>query len=437
MARTHLPKRLSRRQLLRSVAAGAGQLGLTLALGACGNPLDLATAPPTPQPQRVVLWSFLGDALNAIGASFSKAHPEVLLTVEQRRYDRSHEDLIRNLGTGEGAPDIFMSDISYLGRVRAAGGLTDLASAPFDAATLKPDMIASLWEYGSFEGRQVVLPWALGVGLGWYRPDILSAAGLPSEPGEVQQAAATWEGWLELDAALRRANPKTALIDAAVDLFGARAAQQGLGWLDGPKLLIEERGVPAAKLVAAARANDIPALSNGQQSMRRIIDGRLSGMVDGSWQRFFLQNDALQTNGQWRVIRAPGGDYLAGGLFLGIPAQSRAKEAAWSFVRYMCASAEGQNATFAATGAFPPYRPAWDDPLYDRPVDFFGGQAAYRLIADAADHLPGGAISPHDQALGQIAQDAAEKVARDGADPEQAMADAEAAALGQIPDLMR
>jgi multiple sugar transport system substrate-binding protein len=427
---------LSRRQLLRRVAAGAGQLGLALALGACGSPLE-ATPPPTPQPQRVVLWSFLGPAADAVGANFSKAHPEITLTIEQRRYDRSHTDLIRTLGEGEGAPDIFMSDISYLGRIREAGGLTDLASAPFDAATIKGDMVESLWGYGTFEGRQVALPWALGVGLGWYRPDVLSAAGLPSEPEDVQREAATWEGWLALDAALRRANPKTALIGSASDLFRARAAQQGIGWLEGNRLLIEERGVPAAKLVQAALDSDIPAASGGDQIMRRIVDGRLSGMVDGSWQRFFLQQEALQTNGQWRVIRAPGGDYLAGALFLGIPAQSRVKEAAWAFVRYMCASAEGQNATFAATGAFPPYRPAWADPLYGRPVDFFGGQVAYRLIAEAADNLPGGAVSPHDQALDDIVQRAAEKVAREGADPEQAMADAEAEALGQIPDLTR
>jgi multiple sugar transport system substrate-binding protein len=433
MSNRSQPRLLSRRSFLRQAA-----MGLSLAtLSACSSPFAPPTPPPTPQPIAITMWSFLGGTSETLRAGFDQAFPQITLTIEERSYDRSHQQLIQSLTSGSGAPDIFMADLNFLGQIKATGGLTNLADEPFNAAAFKNDIVAAAWEYGSLDGRQVVMPWLMGVGLGWYRPDILAAAGLPSKPEEVQQAAATWQGWLALDRALRKANDQASLLSSAIDLFNARAAQQGQGWVEGQQLRIAERGTAAAELVAAALESDPDLNQNNDGTMRRIVEGRLAGTVDGSWLRFFLQQDALQTSGQWRVIRAPGGDFLAGAIFLGIPQESANKEAAWEFVRYMSATSTGQNETFKVSGAFPPYKPAWNDPIYQQPVEFFGDQSAYRVMVAAAENIPIGRVSQHDLMITQLISRAIEDLVRNDRDPAEVMDETEAKVQAQIPTLSR
>jgi ABC-type glycerol-3-phosphate transport system substrate-binding protein len=105
---------------------------------------------------------------------------------------------------------------------------------------------------------------------------------------------------------------------------------------------------------------------------------------------------------------------------------------AWDFVQWACCSAEGQNAMFKPTGVFPAYKPAWADPLYDQPQDFFGGQRTFRVWGDIADNVASISRSPYDLQADDIVNAEIAKVLVEGKDPVQAMKDAEAAALKAI-----
>jgi ABC-type glycerol-3-phosphate transport system substrate-binding protein len=422
---------LSRRRFLR--AAGAGALGGLL--GACGA---LQPAAPTATPlteTTITIWNWIDEGLTPLLRSFEQANPGIKVEAERYSYDRAHGQLLSALESGSGAPDVFITDLGALAGLRGRTGLADLGGPPFDGAPLKDDMLPQLWEHIAFEGRLMALPWNVGVGVAWYRADVLEAAGLPTDPVAVREQARSWDGWLALDEALRRKSPKSALIAESLPLFPVAVEQRGHGWVDRGRLLVEEKGVPAAELVAALRERDIPAELGGGAFGRRMVEGGIAGMVNGSWMQFFLQRDFQATSGMWRLARAPGGDFVSGALFLLIPQQSPRQEAAWAFVRSMCASVEGQNGTFQATGALPAYRPAWSDPLYDRPVEFFGGQAAYRLLTQAAAEMPMGTVSPFDQQIDGIVMEEAQEVARGKKLPDEAMADAAAAVRQQIPDL--
>jgi cellobiose transport system substrate-binding protein len=427
---------LKRRKFLQMVGAGGSALGLSAALAACGLPLGEQPAPPaTPQPQTILLWSWVEDAADPIVKSFEQQYPTITVKVEQMGYDQAHGQLARALEAGSGAPDVFITDLNSLAMLREQSGLADLAGPPFDGAVLKDSMIPTLWGYGTHQGRQVALPWIVGLGLAWYRPAVFEAAGLPTDPGAVRDAAASWDEWLGFDAVLRRRSPESFLVAGAQELFGVRVEQQGHGWLEEGRLLVASKGTPAAELVQTARARDIPIEISGSEYARGMIEGHLAGMVNASWMQFFLLRDFAKTAGSWRVTRAPGGDYIAGAMFLVIPQQSQRQEAAWIFAKHLCASVEGQNTTFQATGAFPAYSPAWSDTIYTRPVEFFGGQPAYQVMAQAAAALPPGTVSVHDRQIDVIVQREMARVANKSKDAAQAMADAEAAVRKEIPNL--
>jgi ABC-type glycerol-3-phosphate transport system substrate-binding protein len=383
----------------------------------------------------VVLWHFLGDAADQIISGIEQANPTITIKAESYGYDQAHSRLAGALASGSGAPDVFLTDLQSLGSVLAQPGLADLGAAPFDAAQLRADVVPSVWDVGSVDGRQLAMPWNLGVGAAWYRADTLEAAGLPTDPEAVREQAGTWDGWLALDQALRRANAEAALIAESLPLFGAAVAQQGWGWVDRGKLLVEERGVPAAELLQRLHEQDIPAQISNSERGRGMAAGTMAGMVEPSWTLLFLAEQLPQSAGKWRLARVPGGDFLTSGLFFVIPQQSQRQEAAWTFVRYLCATAAGQNTTFQASGALPAFRPAWSDPLYDRPVEFFGGQPAFRLLAEAAASLPPTLVSRHDLRIADAASRQAQTVATGVKTPQEAMADAERGLLGQLPDL--
>jgi ABC-type glycerol-3-phosphate transport system substrate-binding protein len=426
--------RLTRRSFLR-LAAGAGALGLGGALGACGALPATPAATPLVE-TTITLWSWVDDAAAGVIRGFEQANPQIKVKVENYRYDVAHGRFASALSAGSGAPDVFIADISSMGALREQPGLADLGGPPFDAAQLKGDFLPALWDHAAFQGRLVALPWNLGVGVGWYRADVFEAAGLPTDPSAVGELARSWTDWLALDRALREKSPKVALVAESLRLFPAAAEQQGHGWVEGERLLVEEKLRPAAELLGTLYERDVPAELAGATYARAMIEGGIAGMVDGSWQQYFLLQDFRATAGKWRITRAPGGDFGSGALYLVIPQQSRQQEAAWTLARYLGASAAGQNLAFAASGALPAYKPAWQDGLYDQPVEFFGGQVAYRLLTQAAEGIPPGVVSPLDRQVEQVVWQEAGRVARNGKDPAQALADAEKTILQQIQGLV-
>ena len=70
--------------------------------------------------------------------------------------------------------------------------------------------------------------------------------------------------------------------------------------------------------------------------------------------------------------------------------------------------------------------------MYDDPVEFFGGQRAYRMWANIADNVASISRSPYDLQADDIVNAEMAKVMKEGKDPVQAMVDAEAAALKAI-----
>jgi ABC-type glycerol-3-phosphate transport system substrate-binding protein len=131
-------------------------------------------------------------------------------------------------------------------------------------------------------------------------------------------------------------------------------------------------------------------------------------------------------------VHAPEANYNWGGSFVAIPEQGKNKEVAWEFVQWACATAEGQNALFKKSGVFPAYKPAWQDPLYDAPVDFFGGQRAYRVWTELTSLIKAFPRTPNDVQLDDITNAELTKILKEGKDPATAVKDAQAEALKRI-----
>ena len=440
-----LSRSMSRRDFLRTTGLLTG--GALLA--ACAPAAAPSAAPaasegaaasaPAAEGVEITFWWW--DQVGEIWADgWNERNPDVKLSFVNTPFADAHDKLLTSFAAGSGAPDIASIEIGRVGGFTAKGGLLDLKEV-FEASVYEDDMVAYKWTQGSTEdGRLVCFPWDIGPAGVWYRKDLFEANGLPGEPEEVEKlfsgADHTWDDFFAIAKQLKETSGgKTSLFaDAQTDIYGAVYRQQGEGYQEGNKILIEEKATRPFQLAAQARREELDANIPwwGAEWAAGVKDDAFAGMVIAAWMQGGLTRDQPETVGQWRVVHAPEANYNWGGSFTAIPAQTKHQQEAWDFVQWSCATAEGQNMLFKASGVFPAYKPAWKDPLYEEGVEFFGGQPAYRIWTEIADNIPAILRTPNDLQLDDIVGAELTLVMQEGKDPVQAALDAEAEALKRI-----
>lgn len=434
---------LTRRNFLRLTAA----VGSLSVLAACapatgGQPAADAGGATSEQAEITFWWWDDGGKIWADG--YKEVNPAVTVNFVNTPFADAHDKLLTSFAAGSGAPDVASIEIGRVGGFTAKGGLVDLKEQ-FDAGQFEKDMVSYKWTQGSTEdGRLVCFPWDIGPAGVWYRTDLFEAAGYPTEPEEVEAmiggAERTWDDFFAFAKEFKdKSGGKTSLFaDAGTDIYGATYRQQGEGYQEGDKILIEEKATRPFQLATRARNEQLDANIAwwGAEWQAGLKDNAFAGMVIAAWMQGGLTREQPDLVGKWRVIHAPEANYNWGGSFTAIPQQSKFLNEAWDFVKWSCASADGQNLLFKATGVMPAYKPAWADPLYSEPVEFFGGQAAYKIWTEIADNIPAILRTPNDLQLDDIVGAELTKVLKEGKDPAQAAIDAEAEALNRIKDVV-
>jgi multiple sugar transport system substrate-binding protein len=461
---------LSRRAFLRLAAAGAGTLGLGALLGACGaappsDPLALPTldpsqptlepisgtavpaadaAPPTRPPatsveveQTTLVLGHWDRALRPVLADFERENPGVRVRFIPESYDDYHRSVRSAMVEGKGAPDVAAIGLGWLGIFAERGGLHDLAAPPFDGTSLAGDMVPGAWATATVDGKQLAVPFSIAPAAWWYRADLLAEAGVEDDPATLRSQVQSWDDLLALAQEVKKNKAERSLFYDARDLFYAAVAQEEYGWLDGNKVLIEEKATRAAQLAGQARELKLDAdlvSSNGFNLAMK--NGELAGFFADGGVLGYLTESYADTAGQWRLLPVPGGPAVFSASFLAVPEQSTKPELAWALVKYLAARPKTQNAYLQASASMPAYMPAWAEPLYDAPVDFFGGQPVYRLGADIAREMRPARLSQYQRDATDIVEIELSQVVERAKDPVQAMQEAEAAMLRKAEGLV-
>lgn len=425
---------LSRRRFL----ALTGGLAGGVALGACGG--GGANTPGNKSGVTTISVWYWNDALQSAVDLFHEQQSDIRVNFQKMAWDDVHQKLTTSLAAGSGAPDVVALDFEYLGGFSVRGGLVDLAASPYNAGEYQADMVEYKWTQAtSADERLVAFPWDVAPGGLWYRADIFEKAGLETDPEKVQERVQTFEDWFAIGQEIRHALPDTALVaDAYWDIYYPAMLQRGQSWFEGDQVVVAEKATRALELAKQARELGVDADIDwwGAEWSTGLKNNAFAGMGVANWQQQNLQSSNPETAGNWRVIRTPGGDYSFGGGFLAIPEQSEKKDAAWEFIKFAAGTAEGQNVMLKEAGLFPAYKPAWDDPMYDEPVEFFGGQKALRVWAEASEGTTGNSVHPHFREANEIVDAEIAKVEEQGKSPGQATLDAEKMIVERVPGVV-
>lgn len=251
--------------------------------------------------------------------------------------------------------------------------------APLDAFIERDgiDMAASFGDvlsYASYNGVTYGYPFRSTVEGIWYNKDLFDEAGIPYPDGSW-----TWDEYKEIAQKLTKGTGSGKVYGTYTHVFNGQWApvanevapwygEDGLSNINSEAFRTQlERRKELDDLGYQLSYSQIQATKATQAAY--FLGGKCAMVQAGSW---LLQNIKDQENypHTFRIGVAPlprydesvesTNNFTVAASILAIPANSKHKEEAWRFIRYMV---EEGALRIAATGNYPCYRPAYDDEL--------------------------------------------------------------------------
>ncbi len=414
--------RHDRRSALRTLLAAAGSNVL-------GHGAKASTARRT---LTVAAYPAVDAIIAAAIPLWNKQRPDVEIRLLSRELRDHHTAMTTALSTAAGLPDVMALEVGFLGRFAQGTGLVDLRQAPYSIERHRDKLVRYAYEQArSPRGAIVAMPTDIGPGTLLYRHDLLTQA-------QLDDAALTrsWDAYVEAGKRIKAATGASLIAHARdikdIAIRTGIAAGDGLFFGTGSRVLVNTpRFHRAFELARAVRRNKLDARANAWTSdwIEGFKRGRIATQMMGAWLAGHLNSWlAPDTRGRWRAAQLPGGTFAGwGGTHYALPRQANAanREVAWQFIEWMTLDRRMQLGAFKAQDAFPALLEAHDDPFFDEPIAFLGGQPARRLWRDAAKNITAVEVHKQDSFADEVINTELDKVLDRGKDIASALGDAE------------
>lgn len=400
-------------------------LALTLWLGASG----LAQAQS--QTLTVTAYPALDEIIKAALPLWKKKHPAVEIKLISRAMEDHHKAMSTALSTSSNLPDVMALEFGYLGRFSAGGGFEDLAQPPYRIKDTQARFVPFAFKQATTgSGAVLAAPTDIGPGTLLYRADLLKKAGVSE--AELTQS---WDSFVASGVKIK-ASTGAYLVAHARDIKEILIRSNvkpgdGLYFDAAGKVLVDSpRFVRAFELSRKVRQQKLDGKIGAWSTewSQGFKNGNIATQMSGAWLAGQMASwIAPSTKGLWRAAQLPEKSWSAwGGTFYAIPKAAKNKALAWEFIQLMTLSREAQLSAFKVQDAFPALLEAHNDPFYDQPIEFLGGQKARLLWREAA--LKINAIDVHklDPIADEIINTELDKVLDQGKDIPKALADAKA-----------
>jgi multiple sugar transport system substrate-binding protein len=390
-----------------------------------------AAAPAAAVTITVATFPDLDRAAKAAAARWKQLHPGIDLKIVSLQYADHHNAMTTALATGSGLPDVMAVDFRFIGKFAEGGGLEDLGKPPYDGNALRDRFVAYTFPQATNSaGQLTALPADIGPGTLLYRKDLMDKAGISEA-----ELTKSWDAYLEAGKKLKAATGAYLMADAAdlrdVMLRTGLAEGEGLYFdRQGKVLVTTPRFVKAFEYGRAVRRAglDAGAVNWTNDWVAAFKQDKVATQMMGAWLAGHLKNWlAPQAAGQWRSAQLPGGVYGSyGGSFYAIPKKAANKAEAWKFITFMTADRQTQLESLKVLDSFPALKAAHDDPAFDEPIAYLGGQKARLLWRDIAAKVPVIPVNKLDAMATDVIRAEFENVVSKGKDIQAALNDAKA-----------
>lgn len=369
----------------------------------------------------VAAFPAVDEIVRAAIPEWKKRHPTIDIKVISRQIVDHHSAMTTALSTASHLPDVMTLEVGYLGRFAQGGGLEDLAAPQYsmrvDQALYVPYAIA---QATSKSGAIAAAPADIGPGTLLYRSDLLAKSAVTEA-----ELNASWDSFVNAGIKIKQATGAYLVshvqdIKEIVIRTGIKPGE-GLYFDAQSRVLVKSaRFVRAFELAKKVRQYHLDARSTQwstewSESFKR---GTLATQMSGAWLAGHLENWlAPDTAGLWRATQLPEHSWAAfGGTFFAIPKgiPEQQKHNAWEFIKFLTQNPRMQLAAFKGQNAFPVLLSVYDDPFFEQPIAFLGGQQARLLWRDAASHIQAVAVHKQDKFAEEVINTELDKVLDQG-----------------------
>lgn len=389
-----------------------------------------ALAQPATTTITVATFPDLDRAAKAALPRWRQLHPQVDVKVVSLQYADHHTAMTTALATGAGLPDVMAVDFRFIGKFAGSGGFEDLNAPPYEAGALRDRFVRYTFPQATnAKGQLAAIPADIGPGTLLYRKDLMDRAGITEA-----ELTRSWESFLDAGRRLKARTGAWLLADSAdlrdVLLRTGLAEGEGIYFhRDGRVLVDSPRFRRAFEMGRAAHRAGLAlgAAAWTNEWVAGFRQNRVATQMMGAWLAGHLKNWlAPEAAGLWRSTVLPGGIHGSyGGSFYAIPRKAKHKAEAWAFIRFMTADRQTQLASLRVLDSFPALIEAHDDPLFDEPIAYLGGQPARRLWREIAAQVPTVPVHRLDAMATDVMRAEYEKVLRSGKDIDAALKDAQ------------
>ncbi len=388
---------------------------------------------PATKPMTLVVAAFPAedDIVRAAIPQWKLLHPNVDIQVVSRQFSDHHTAMTTALSTSVYLPDVMALEVGYVGRFAQGGGLDDLSKPPYDIKRFQSRWVPYAFQQAtSRSGAIVAAPSDIGPGTLLYRADILAKAGVSEA-----DLTASWDGYVAAGVKIKASTGSYLLAHARdmKEIVIRTGIQPGEGlYFDSQSnvLVTSPRFVRAFELARQIRANKLDARVGAWSNewAEGFKRGTIATQMTGAWLAGHLNNWlAPNTKGLWRAAQLPEGKFAAyGGTFLSIPrgVPAERKLLAWEFIQMMTLDGKRQLSAFKSQDAFPALLETYNDPFFDQPIDFLGGQKARVGWREATKHIVAVDVHKQDAFAAEVIDTELDKVLDRGKDIAAALNDA-------------
>jgi len=305
-----------------------------------------------------------------------------------------HGDYVQKLqssiAAGTDVPDVILGESAFRGRIIDMNILENLENAPYNFD--RTDLFPYLTELLSNSKGEIVGLDQQAVPAGFaYRKDLTKQYFGVDKPEEVHELVKTWDKFIETGRQLKeKSGGKVFMMAGMSDLMKALRFEKAQQYIDGNTVDLTKRLKETFDISFKIRNEGI--IGKYEESTPGWNAAQAKGDVMfwncASWtpRGQMAQNDKENGKGRWGLTKAPGA-FMLGGTIVGIYKDSKNKEAAWEYMKYIYLSKEGVGKTYEAFGYIPGVKSFYEgdciiDKVPGKYDEFFGGQNLARYYVN-------------------------------------------------------
>jgi len=382
------------------------------------------------------LFGTFGYKENGLYDAYKTVCPNI--TIKEDDVEQSADYWTRlktRLASGSGLDDIQGIEIGFVADIvqNHANQFVNFSSLP-NSAALKASFYPWKWSQASTpDGSDTV---GLGTDSGpeaiCYRPDLLSKAGLPSDPTTLASKWSTWDDFINFGKQYEASPTKQSgahFLDSAASLFST-AVYQGTEAYDnaqGKPDVKNSDGVQKAWGYAtqAAQAKITAGLQQFSDPWNKAFSsGSFAALACPTWMMGYIQGQDAKGAGTWNIAPVvPGGATNWGGSWLGVPKASKHQAAAEALAEWLTGKA--QQITMWTSKAQGGHWPSNSDAASDSSVKgatsaYFSNAPVGTIFGGIADSMKIPPIGVYDTQIQNLFTTQLTNVETKGTDPSKA-----------------